>query len=818
MFETREHSIDFWLDGHNETPMESEIGVLHVDDQSDFGELVAAFLERVDDRIEVQTETSVTTALEKLSGDPDRIDCVVSDYDMPESNGLQFLEAVREEEPTLPFILFTGKGSEEVASEAIAKGATDYLQKRGGTEQYELLANRITNAVEQYRYEHERNRVYRALETATQAIGLIDEEGRYIYLNEAYANLYGYDPEELVGEHWRVLYPDEEVERFEEEILPRLEEEGRWTGQSRGLHVDGTAIPERLSLARLDTGGHVCVVQDVSEKQRRRRRQRRQQDALLDLMTHESVVSGRFDRAVEEVTETATEVLDASAVNVWLLDEEDDVLRCVDEYDRIEDEHESGMTLDVDAYPEYVDAIRSNRSIAAEDARSDPRTRGLAGDYLEPNDVQSLLDATLRSEGEVKGVVCHETREETREWSGDEVQFANDVADIVHRALRNRNDRERQRELEFQRSLLAAQRDAILDGLIVVDGEREIVSYNDRLRELWEIPEELLEEGDEAPVLEHAEGYVANGERFRERIEELYGDPEATSRDEIELRDGRILDRYTTPVTGTDGDYYGRLWMFRDVTERKRRERTLERQTRKFDELASVVSHDLRSPIATVRGRLELAAKTGEMEHVESALAALDRTDELRADLESVLKTGEVVDEVGPIDVGELAESVWETIDASVKQRTEGGTNSEGIEGSATTEPENASGSANLHVEEPIDVRGDENAVSRLLENLLGNSIEHGGETVRIRIGPLEGEGGFYLEDDGPGVPPENRDRVFVPGFSTKANGEGVGMGMASVHQIVEEHGWGIDVTDAAELGGARFEVKTDAERGGRSE
>ncbi|MFC6614132.1 PAS domain S-box protein [Halopenitus salinus] len=810
--------------------MESEIGVLHVDDQSDFGELVAAFLERVDDRIEVQTETSVTTALEKLSGDPDRIDCVVSDYDMPESNGLQFLEAVREEEPTLPFILFTGKGSEEVASEAIAKGATDYLQKRGGTEQYELLANRITNAVEQYRYEHERNRVYRALETATQAIGLIDEEGRYIYLNEAYANLYGYDPEELVGEHWRVLYPDEEVERFEEEILPRLEEEGRWTGQSRGLHADGTAIPERLSLARLDTGGHVCVVQDVSEKQRRRRRQRRQQDALLDLMTHESVVSGRFDRAVEEVTETATEVLDASAVNVWLLDEEDDVLRCVDEYDRIEDEHESGMTLDVDAYPEYVDAIRSNRSIAAEDARSDPRTRGLAGDYLEPNDVQSLLDATLRSEGEVKGVVCHETREEAREWSGDEVQFANDVADIVHRALRNRNDRERQRELEFQRSLLAAQRDAILDGLIVVNEDREIVSYNDRFCELWEIPEHVLERGDDDAVLERVSEKTIDPEAFREFIEELYAGPEATSRGEIELRDGRIFDRYTTPVTGEDGNYYGRLWMFRDVTDRKQLERKLERQIEQFDELTSVVSHDLRSPMATVRGRLELARETGEVEHIEAALSALDRADELRADLETVLKTGEIVDETRSLEVDELARSVWETIDTSATQQSKSGTevndsrgemddsSAVGNEEGGATSHENTEASASLHVEGPIDVRGDESAVRRLFENLIGNSIEHGEGTVRIRIGPLRGEDGFYLEDDGPGIPPENRERVFVPGFSTKVNGEGIGIGMASVHQIIEEHDWEIEVTDATELGGVRFEINTAPERGGQSE
>jgi len=125
------------------------IRVLHVDDEPGFVEMAAEFLEREDDRFEVTTETSVAAALEQLDSDP--FDCVVSDYDMPEQNGIEFLEAVHERDPELPFVLFTGKGSEEVASEAISAGVTDYLQKEGGTEQYAILANRLTNVVERVR-------------------------------------------------------------------------------------------------------------------------------------------------------------------------------------------------------------------------------------------------------------------------------------------------------------------------------------------------------------------------------------------------------------------------------------------------------------------------------------------------------------------------------------------------------------------------------------------------------------------------------------------------------------------------------------------
>ncbi|MFB6219086.1 MAG: PAS domain-containing protein [Halobacteriaceae archaeon] len=131
--------------------MARSIHVLHVDDEPDFGDLVATFLEREDDRFEVETVTSASDGLARLG--ETSFDCIVSDYDMPRQNGIEFLEAVREDHPTIPFILFTGKGSEEIASEAISAGVSDYLQKGSGTERYSLLANRIDNLVAQYRAE-----------------------------------------------------------------------------------------------------------------------------------------------------------------------------------------------------------------------------------------------------------------------------------------------------------------------------------------------------------------------------------------------------------------------------------------------------------------------------------------------------------------------------------------------------------------------------------------------------------------------------------------------------------------------------------------
>jgi DNA-binding NtrC family response regulator len=129
--------------------MVDPIRVLHVDDEPGLAETVALHLQREHDAVTVRTETTVADALDAL--DEDAVDCVVSDYDMPRVDGLDFLDRVREDHPDLPFILFTGQGSEDIAAEAVSRGVTDYFQKTVSGDQYAVLADRIVDAVSQYR-------------------------------------------------------------------------------------------------------------------------------------------------------------------------------------------------------------------------------------------------------------------------------------------------------------------------------------------------------------------------------------------------------------------------------------------------------------------------------------------------------------------------------------------------------------------------------------------------------------------------------------------------------------------------------------------
>jgi PAS domain S-box-containing protein len=135
---------------------------------------------------------------------------------MPGQNGIEFLQTVRSKYPKLPFILFTGKGSEAVASDAITAGATDYLQKQAGTEQYQLLANRIRNAVEKYRsetaVERTEERYHNLVDTAPIPILLFDRDGQLVYANDASVAFLNADSHgELEDEPFTAfLHPDDQ--------------------------------------------------------------------------------------------------------------------------------------------------------------------------------------------------------------------------------------------------------------------------------------------------------------------------------------------------------------------------------------------------------------------------------------------------------------------------------------------------------------------------------------------------------------------------------------------------------------------------------
>jgi PAS domain S-box-containing protein len=266
------------------------VSVLVVDDDPDFADLTSTYLARHEPSLEVTVVHSAREALDRLT--TERFDCVVSDYDMPEMDGLAFLEAVDDLDPDLPFVLFTGKGSEDIASRAISAGVTDYLQKKGGREQYELLANRVVHAARDRRArraaEGTEAHLRTILESATDAVLTIDESSTVRFANAAVEAVFGYTPDEVVGEPLTMLMP----ERLRDEHLRSIRqyaENGErgvdWTAlELTGRHRDGHELTLSVSFGEFVRAGQryfTGIVRDISA-QRARQRELAVKDRALD--------------------------------------------------------------------------------------------------------------------------------------------------------------------------------------------------------------------------------------------------------------------------------------------------------------------------------------------------------------------------------------------------------------------------------------------------------------------------------------------------------------------------------------------------------
>ncbi len=483
-----------WVSGDPDS-----LRILHVDDDRDFADVAAEFLELEDERFDVTITSGADEGLDLLA--ETSFDCVISDYEMPERNGIEFLEAVRKEAPELPFILYTGKGSEEVASEAISAGVTDYLQKGAGREQYELLATRVRSAVERYRTRRELER-QNDLFARAQAIANVGAWEYHIpsgtsYVTDQLLRIHGLSPDEE-------LSPERSLEHYHPAYRGRIRE--------------------------------------------------------------------AFDRAVD-----------------------------------------TGEGYDLEA-----------RFVTADGTDCWVRTRG-----------------------------------------------------------------------------------------------------------------------------------------------------------EPQYEDGEVV-----RVRGT----------LQEITDRRRREEKLERQNRRLERFAHVLSHDITGPLHEARANLDVAREEGSDEAFRTVREAHDRIETLIEEVLALTEQGPEISSTEIVDVHAVARDAWASV---------------------------ATARSTLRVTGECEITADRGRLQQVFENLFRNAIGHSIGEVTVTVGPIEPPGsatrdrqahsrGFYVADDGPGIPEDERESVFEAGLSTTA--EGTGLGLSVVEQIADAHGWTVELTESVE-GGARFEF-TEVEFG----
>jgi len=228
----------------------------------------------------------------------------------------------------------------------------------------------------------------------------------------------------------------------------------------------------------------------------------------------------------------------------------------------------------------------------------------------------------------------------------------------------------------------------------------------------------------------------------------------------------------------------GRVVVLHDITDQKQREQQLERKNERLNQFAGVVSHDLRNPLMVVTSHFELARANIPEEHADPMADNLERMASMIDELLTMARAGQTVDDPEAVQLSPLADEAWTHL------TTSGGTFENTLAEETVVEAE---GARLLHV----------------FENLYRNGLDHNDQPVTVRVGPLRAANGertvgFFVEDDGSGIPAAERDRVFDHGYTTGEDGSG--FGLTIVRDIVEAHGWDICVRDSPS-GGARFEI-----------
>ncbi|MEZ3114603.1 response regulator [Halobaculum sp. MBLA0147] len=295
------------------------IRVLCVDDDPAFADVTARMLELRAESIAATAVDSAAAGLEELEAGT--YDCVVSDYDMPDRDGLAFLSAIRERGLDVPFVLFTGKGSEEIAGEAIRAGAADYIQKGAGRERYDLLTRRVQNAAERARERRQRRvaerRYQQLFEQRVVGIGM-SQGGVFREVNERFAELFGYDRSSVIDTPVRELIAPEDRDRVARAL--RRRESGEVDTLHyvvTGVRADGEHVDVEVHGGRVEYGGEPAVlgivvpVAAVDDEERPTRDETTEVVADLRAARH-ALGDGDHDDALAHLEDALATVTDVS--------------------------------------------------------------------------------------------------------------------------------------------------------------------------------------------------------------------------------------------------------------------------------------------------------------------------------------------------------------------------------------------------------------------------------------------------------------------------------------------------------------------------
>jgi PAS domain S-box-containing protein len=531
------------------------ISILYVDDEPSLLEIGKLFLERSGQFV-VDIITSAPAALTLLN--TKHYEAIISDYQMPEMNGIEFLKKVRTSGNTIPFILFTGRGREEIVIQALNAGVDFYLQKGGEpVSQFTELEHQIRQAIQQRKaeasirdYERREADIINFLPDATCAI---DRSGRIIAWNRAIEEMTGFKAAEMLGKGdyeyaipfygkrqptlIDLIYESDEViaKKYAHIIHVKdilIAETTIPLPHGKTITLMGKASP--LYNRQGEIVGAIESIRDITKR-------KLDEDAI-----HES--EQRYRNVVEDQTEFISRFL-PDGTHVFV---NDAYCRCF------------GLKRD------EILGHRFRPKIPSEDQE---RMKRFFTSLTPDHPVDIIEHRIIMPDGNIRW----------QRWSDRAIFDPSGMITEYQSVGQDITERKQTEEvLRHKTALLEAQVNSSLDGILIVDLQGKKILQNRRTVELWKIPHHIADNDDDETQVRHVMHMTRYPERFVEKITYLYDHPDETSRDEVELTDGTILDRYSAPVLGKDGQNYGRIWTFRDISEHKRAEEALRESQEKL--------------------------------------------------------------------------------------------------------------------------------------------------------------------------------------------------------------------------------------------
>ncbi len=291
--------------------------------------------------------------------------------------------------------------------------------------------------------------------------------------------------------------------------------------------------------------------------------------------------------ALRAITEAGGRALVVARTSIWRFSADRQLLHCDDLFDIKRNSHAGDDERRADTCPAYFRAVETDDLIVAEEANRDTRTSELAESYLAPSGIGAMLDAPIRVGGRAIGVLCHEHVGSARRWSLGEQKDARFLAGLTSLAFEGAERRVGEQKLAHSLSLLRATLEATADGIMTVDLEGVITSYNQRFLGMWQVTPQVLAGPPVADRLRAFSAKCADPADFRERIAKVFANPAMDAVAEISMLDGRAFQAHVRPQW-MDQKIVGRVFSFRDITQQKAHEAALRENEARLQELVTL--------------------------------------------------------------------------------------------------------------------------------------------------------------------------------------------------------------------------------------